>query len=262
MESLSDAHEFGDTGVVAAQVLHEYGHRAGLQAFWIIDAVEQFTDHPKGDPCGQQHSDLPNLYDDRGLEQALARAGAPGRFITSRPGEFAPAGERDELEVLVKVTDPVQAPTGPISLDVIRHERHLPDIKHVGEISKTLLLRQANARGFDDAAFLDRGGRLSEATIWNLAYWDGASVIWPEAEYLHGVTMQILARQLRALGVPQQTRAVRPTEIDERWSAAVMNSWTPGIPVSRIGDRQLVQEPAFPRLLHRAWARDSQNQLA
>lgn len=175
-------------------------------------------------------------------------------FISSRPGEFAPAGDSVDLDVLVKVTDPAQPPTGPLSLDVVEHERHLPRIKHVGEVSKTLLLRRANARGFDDAAFTDRSGRLSEATIWNLAFWDGTSVIWPRAEVLSGVTMQILDRRLRALGIPQQTRDVRLDDLGEHLTAVVMNSWTPGIPIARIGDRVLGQGNEFPRVLHSAHA--------
>jgi branched-subunit amino acid aminotransferase/4-amino-4-deoxychorismate lyase len=175
-------------------------------------------------------------------------------FVTSRPGEFAPASDSVDLDVLVKITDPAEPPTGPLSLDAVEHERHLPHVKHVGEVSKTLLLRRANARGFDDAAFTDRSGRLSEATIWNLAFWDGKSVIWPRAEVLTGVTMQILDRRLRALGIPQQTRDVRLDELGKHLSAVVMNSWTPGIPIARIGDTVLGQCDEFTRLLRSAHA--------
>jgi branched-subunit amino acid aminotransferase/4-amino-4-deoxychorismate lyase len=174
-------------------------------------------------------------------------------FVTSRPGEFAPAGDSVDLDVLVKITDPATPPPGPLSLDVVEHERHLPHVKHVGEVSKTLLLRRAKARGFDDAAFVDRSGRLSEATIWNLAFWDGESVIWPRAEILTGVTMQILDRRLRGLGIVQQTRDVRRDELGEHLSAVVMNSWTPGISISRIGDSLLGQDADFVRLLHSAY---------
>lgn len=174
-------------------------------------------------------------------------------FVTSRPGEFAPAGDSVDLDVLVKITDPATPPTGPFSLDVVEHERHLPHVKHVGEVSKTLLLRRAKARDYDDAAFIDRSGRLSEATIWNLAFWDGESVIWPRAEILTGVTMQILARRLRALGIAQQTRDVRREELGDNLSAVVMNSWTPGISISRIGDSPLAQDADFVRLLHSAY---------
>ncbi|WGW12482.1 aminotransferase class IV [Saxibacter everestensis] len=182
-------------------------------------------------------------------------------FITSHPGEFAPADDAPELDVLVKVTDPAQPPVGPLSLDVVRHERHLPQVKHVGEVGKTLFLRRANARGFDDAAFEDRVGRLSEATIWNLAFWDGESVIWPEADYLPGVTMQILARRLQSMAVRQQIREIRPTDMNDQFSAVVMNSWTPGIPVSRIGDKSMAQDATLSRLLDEAYTGEAQTRL-
>ncbi|MFD4207320.1 aminotransferase class IV family protein [Micromonospora tulbaghiae] len=161
-----------------------------------------------------------------------------------------------DLDVLVKVTDPATVPSGPLSLDVVEHERHLPHVKHVGEVSKTLLLRRASARGFDDAAFADRSGRLSEATIWNLAFWDGEAVIWPCAEVLPGVTMQILTRRLDALRVPQRTQEVRRGELGGRVAAAVVNSWTPGIAVARLGDEPLVQDQEFLRILHAAYAEE------
>jgi branched-subunit amino acid aminotransferase/4-amino-4-deoxychorismate lyase len=193
------------------------------------------------------------------LHRALATAAPDSSltcFVSSRPGEFARAGDDVDLDVLVKVTDPATPPAGPLSLDVVEHERHLPRVKHVGEVSKTLLLRRANAHGFDDAAFTDRSGRLSEATIWNLAFWDGRSVVWPRAEVLPGVTMRILARRLDAIGVPQRTEEIRPGDLDGTVAAAVMNSWSPGIPVARIGDRKLRQDQEFIETLHAVYAEE------
>lgn len=175
-------------------------------------------------------------------------------FFASRPGEFMPAGPVSAIDVLIKVTGPAKPPAGPMAFDVVRHERHLPHIKHVGEVSKTLYLRRANARGFDDAAFEDRAGRLSEATIWNLAFWDGESVIWPEADVLSGVTMQILVRRLEARGIPQQTRMVRQSDLAGSVSAVAMNSWTPGIVLTRLGEHQLKHDAGFTRLLHDVYA--------
>lgn len=177
-------------------------------------------------------------------------------FVSSRPGEFAVASDATALDVLVKVDGPAEAPTGPLTLDVIEHERHLPHIKHVGEVSKTLLLRRANAQGFDDAALTDRFGRLSEATIWNLAFWDGTSVIWPRADVLPGITMQILKRRLEILAVPQETREIRLSDLGDHLAAVVMNSWSPGIPVSQIGGTPLNQDSALPNLLHAAYAEE------
>ena len=65
----------------------------------------------------------------------------------------------------------------------------------MGEVAKTYLLREAASQGHDDAAFVDRRGRLSEATIWNLAFWDGESW-WPRAAMLGGTMMGIVRRQL------------------------------------------------------------------
>ncbi|WP_312979861.1 aminotransferase class IV family protein [Corynebacterium sp.] len=182
-------------------------------------------------------------------------------FITSRPGEFAPVGETPELDVLVKMTAPAQPPAGSLSLDIVRHERHLPEVKHAGEVAKTLFLRRANARGFDDAAFMDHNGRLSEATIWNLAFWDGGTVVWPEATSLPGVTMQILRRRLAAMGVPQQTRPVQLTDVEEQLSGVVMNSWSPGIPISQLGDVPLQVDSNFAEILAAAYEKEPQQRL-
>lgn len=178
-------------------------------------------------------------------------------YLSSRPGEFLPSHESATIDVLIKVSDPVVAPRGPLSVDAVEHERYLPHLKHVGEIAKTHFLRQAQARGFDDAAFEDRSGRLSEATIWNLALWDGASVLWPDAAHLPGVTMRILRRRLRARGVPQASRVMRRSDLNDGLAAVVMNSWSPGIPLARIGGQELNLDPTFPRLLAEAYAEEA-----
>ncbi len=177
-------------------------------------------------------------------------------FITSYPGEFAAPHSEVHLDVLTRITEAATPPHGPLALDVVAHQRDLPHVKHVGEVAKTLFLRQANVRGYDDAVFEDPEGRLSEATIWNMAFWDGSSVIWPEANILAGVTMQILKRQLTALGVDQKTHPIRRDESLGQLAGVVMNSWTPGIAVSRIGDRHLVADVDFTRLLHSAYKQE------
>ncbi|WP_233196720.1 aminotransferase class IV [Verrucosispora sp. ts21] len=154
-----------------------------------------------------------------------------------------------------RVDESLQGGTGAQqrALDVVSHQRDLAGIKHVGEVAKTWYLRQARARGFDDAVFEDGTGRLSEATIWNLAFWDGETVIWPHVDLLPGITMQILTRQLAHLGVAQQTRDIHRADLTENLAGVVMNSWTPAIPVSRLGDRLLADGTTFAHLLHEAY---------
>ncbi|MFJ3160168.1 aminotransferase class IV family protein [Streptomyces kanasensis] len=174
--------------------------------------------------------------------------------VHSPAGEFTVADPDETPALLVRTGPPAHGPAGPLSLVPVTHERFLPTVKHVGEPAKTHLLRRAAAQGFDDAVFLDRRGRLSEATIWNLAFWDGTSVVWPVADMLHGTTMGVLRRALRRLRVPQRRQEVTSADLPALAGAVVMNSWTPGVPVHRIGAVELPAAPSFVDLLHRAYA--------
>lgn len=97
-------------------------------------------------------------------------------------------------------------------------------------------------------------GGLGEASIWNLAFWNGAAVVWPEADILVGTTMAIVRRQLDRLGVAQRSQVLRLADLPGLAGAVVMNSWTPGVAVHRIGDVALPPAPAFVELLRRAYA--------
>jgi branched-subunit amino acid aminotransferase/4-amino-4-deoxychorismate lyase len=174
-----------------------------------------------------------------------------------RSGEFTAPGIEEEPAALVRTSPATDGPSGPLRLAAVEHERPLPTIKHVGEATKTHYLREAARQGFDDAAFVDRHGRLSEATIWNLAFWDGKSVIWPDAAMLPGVTMGIVSRQLEQLGIPQRREVVTLDSLHRFSGAAVMNSWTPGVSVTGIASVSLPEAPAFLQLLHRAYQNEA-----
>lgn len=173
--------------------------------------------------------------------------------IYAPAGEFTVARPDVALDVLIHTSPPASGPAGPLTLAAFEHERMLAAVKHVGEVAKTYYLRQAVAQGFGDAAFLDRCGRLSEGSIWNLAFWDGDAVVWPQAAMLTGTTMAIVRRQLDRLGVAQHERAVTLADLPALSGAVVMNSWTPGVPVSRIASVDLPEAPSFLALLHQAY---------
>ena len=198
------------------------------------------------------------LPDDRILD-GIRRAvidGPPDMSLTATVylprGEFMVDDMRAPPSVLVRTAPPSDGPAGPLRLWVVEHERHMPGIKHVGEWAKTYYLHQAVARGFDDAAFVDRHGRLSEATIWNLVFWDGEAVVWPRADKLTGTMMGIVQRQLARMGVPQRHDEIRPADLPRMAGAAVMNSWTPGVAVTAIGPAALPHADGFMALLRRA----------
>ncbi|MEV4097825.1 aminotransferase class IV family protein [Streptosporangium saharense] len=197
------------------------------------------------------------LPDDRVLAHLRTAIQAGPADLSLTATVYSPAGEftaaEAELALLVRTGPPATAPRGPLALTAVEYERVLPAVKHVGEVAKTYFLRQAVAQGFDDAAFVDRRGRLSEATIWNLAFWDGTAVVWPDAEKLGGITMGIVRRRLEHLGVPQRVQEITLADLPTLTGAVVMNSWSPGIPVTRIGHVPLPEAPAFVETLHEAY---------
>ncbi|MEU5878457.1 aminotransferase class IV family protein [Spirillospora sp. NPDC047279] len=199
------------------------------------------------------------MPDDRVLScvRAALEAGPADVSLTatmySSAAEVTAKGRDAEPDVLIRTGPPASGPEGPLRLTAVEHERALPAVKHVGEVSKTYFLRKAAEQGFDDAAFTDRRGRLSEATIWNLAFWDGTAVVWPDAAMLNGITMGIVRRRLDGLGVPQRVQEITLDDLPALAGAAVMNSWTPGVPVHGIGSAPLPEAPAFIALLHRAY---------
>lgn len=173
-------------------------------------------------------------------------------FPTS--GEFTAGSMTGELSVLVRSGPPANGPEGPLRLAAIEHQRPHAGIKHVGESGKTYFLHQAVRQGFDDAAFVDASGRLTEATIWNLGFWDGKAVIWPNGELLVGTMMSSVQRQLARQGVPQRYEDITLERLRGLAGAALMNSWTPGIAVTAVGSIELPQALSFVGLLHEARA--------
>lgn len=173
--------------------------------------------------------------------------------LFSRSGEFTAAGFGKEPAVLVRTGPASDGPEGPLRLASVVHERALPSIKHVGESAKTYYLQQAAQQGFDDAIFMNRDRRLSEATIWNLAFWDGDAVVWPEAPMLLGTTMSILQRQLDRFGIRQRQQEITLDHLESFAGAVVMNSWTPGVAVTAIDSTGIPEASRFMELLHQAY---------
>lgn len=173
--------------------------------------------------------------------------------VYSPAGEFTSAVGQHMPDILVRVSAPSNGPAGTLRLALVEHERMLPHLKHVGEVAKTYLLRQAVAQGFDDAAFLNTQGHVSEGTIWNLAFWDGQSVVWPQASMLRGTAMSIVQRQLLTMGIAQRDMPVGVHHLPSLKGAVVMNSWTPAITVRQLGATPIPEAAEFHALLHRAF---------
>ncbi|MEV4602059.1 aminotransferase class IV [Amycolatopsis sp. NPDC049253] len=171
-------------------------------------------------------------------------------LVSSRSSEEAPVMEP---EILVRTGPPHEHVADPIRLRSVRYQRDLPEVKHTGTFGLIHHSRQAVLAGYDDAVFIDHSGHLSEASIWNLGFLEGDTVVWPEAAVLPGITYLLLKERLAAAGVAQVTRRVHPRELPGFDAVFLTNSETVGRPVASVDGVVLRTDPAAARLLTEAY---------
>ncbi|MFG2049222.1 aminotransferase class IV [Micromonospora sp. NPDC048935] len=159
-----------------------------------------------------------------------------------------------DIDIMVSVDEPVDdAPGAPLRVRTVRYERELPQLKHLATLGLTFHRIHARQAGFDDVLFAGRDGSLLEGSVWNIAFWDGAQVVWPDGPLLAGITMQLLRLGLRRLGVADTTRKVTGESLNEMTSAAATNSHCPAQPIAAIDQTAFPGDHAFTALLRRAW---------
>ncbi|HWD03025.1 MAG TPA: aminotransferase class IV [Amycolatopsis sp.] len=185
---------------------------------------------------------------DADLVRGYVRRLVAGRGALSvRVLVFSRSGEDDAAmtpEVLVRTGPPHEHVADPIRLRSVRYRRDLPDVKHTGTFGLIYHSRQAVLAGYDDALFIDHSGHISEASIWNVGFLDGTTVVWPEAAVLPGITYLVLREQLAAAGIRQVTRRVHPRELPGFDAVFLTNSETFGRPVASVDGVALRSSPA------------------
>ncbi|MBX6767440.1 MAG: aminotransferase class IV family protein, partial [Actinomadura rubrobrunea] len=131
----------------------------------------------------------------RFIRQAIA--GRKGSFVV-RVTIFDPhldlgrPGGATSPHVLVTTRSAGDLPMPPLRVQARSYMRDMPEVKHVGLFGALWHRRNAQLQGFDDAVFVDGEGYISEGATWNIGFFDGSHVIWPNAEVLPGVTMRLL----------------------------------------------------------------------
>ncbi|MFC4035677.1 aminotransferase class IV family protein [Streptomyces polygonati] len=98
----------------------------------------------------------------------------------------------DDPHILVTQRPAGVLPLPPLSVQSTVYQRDLPEVKSVGLFGSLHHRRAAQLDGYDDALFVDAQGVISEGGTWNVGFFDGDRVIWPDAEALPGVTMLLL----------------------------------------------------------------------
>lgn len=162
------------------------------------------------------------------------------------------ARDFDYRQPLRPVTPDVLITLGPAAADnrpALRvksypFQRSQPHLKHVGTFPLFHYRRQALLDGYDDALFVGPDGTLSEGSIWNLGFWDGEVVVWPEAPALRGTCEQLLQAGLAEQGIPQRVRPVTLAEAGDFQAAFAANA--SGLQAIRgIDEAAYATDPAF-----------------
>lgn len=158
------------------------------------------------------------------------------------------------VDVLVSVSPPRAAPTSPLRVRAVVHERVLPHVKHIGTFGLFHHLRAARLAGFDDALFTTGAGEISEGSTWDIGFREHERVVWPTAPALHGITRRLVDAGLRARGIDVESRAVFVRDLERFRSAFALNSVGAALPIAAIGDLPLEVDAAFTALLADAHA--------
>jgi branched-subunit amino acid aminotransferase/4-amino-4-deoxychorismate lyase len=136
--------------------------------------------------------------------------------------------------VMVGVFDPPAPLASGVRLQSQFHEREAPHLKHAATFGLLRARRAARLAGFDDALFLNRDGRISEGTLWNIGFVIGEAVVWPEAAMLEGVAQALIQRGLDAAGVAQRTERLGLSDLPRFDGAFLCNSATPAAEIAAV----------------------------
>ncbi|WP_367127220.1 aminotransferase class IV [Saccharothrix sp. HUAS TT1] len=124
----------------------------------------------------------------------------------------------DAPSVMVVVRPPLTPPAAPQRLMSAPYTRPLPHVKHLGGFGQLHHRTLARRAGHDDA-LLTADGVVVEGSTANIAFLDGDDVVWPQADWLHGVTMQLLEQVM-----PTRREVIRSADVGRYRGAFLTNS--------------------------------------
>ena len=162
--------------------------------------------------------------------------------------------ERPVAADVLIATRPVRAPSsGSLRLKSMTCARVLPHLKHVGMFDVLQLSRQARIEGFDDVLLTTSAGAIAEGSTWNIGFWGGRRVTWPNAPALRGTTLQLIERGLREQGVESVSAPLHLDQLGGFRSAFMLNAGSVGPMIESIDAHALAAEDDVLRMLKAAW---------
>lgn len=152
------------------------------------------------------------------------------------------------------------ASASPLLLKSFAFVRPLPQVKHVATLPLFHYRRQAHKAGCDDALLVDgthADARVVEGSVWNICFWDGSEIIWPQAAALRGTTEQLLQAGLSEAGMAQRLRPVPLSEASRMQAAFALSvrglQTVGGIDAVRYAGSSPLAEQLAQILHARAW---------
>lgn len=160
----------------------------------------------------------------------------------------------DEPHILVTTRTAASGDPPPLRLATTRYDRDLPGVKHVGLLATLYHRRQSQLDGYDDVLFVNSASRVSEGATWNIAFVDSGRVLWPDADCLPGVTMQLVKDLLHQAGIPSDTTPIEPVDLPRFRSAFITNAAVGLRSISAINEQPFVEDPSLMSLLRKEYA--------
>ena len=155
--------------------------------------------------------------------------------------------------VIVTVRPPGGVPTTPQRLEPIVYQRPLAHIKRVGGFAEMDHTSLAQRHGYDGSLLTGPEGEISEGGIANIGFFDGPTVVWPNAPHLHGITMQLLEDTIAGRGMPSRRASVNVAEVPS-FDGAFLSNARGIVAVGTIGDQTLSVDEGRMRVLQDAYA--------
>lgn len=171
--------------------------------------------------------------------------------VFARGISFADMANLPKPDFTIKIRPMHATKPAPQRVRSSRHQRYLPEVKHVGTFSLFHEFRLAQQAGYDDVLFTDDDGWISEGSVWNIGFYDGERIVWPSAPALPGVEMRLLQD---SLAIPHETCPVHLKDTGDFRAAFMTNAIAGPTLIASIDDVTYDPDPRFAALLAEAHA--------
>ena len=136
------------------------------------------------------------------------------------------------------------------TVETYQYERFLPQVKSLNMLPSYIAYREAKAKGYYDALFIDRGGNIREGTRTNFYVIKGTTIITPPEEIvLSGVVRQTLLAVAPIHGFTIQEKEIPLSSVHNYDGAFLTSTSTKILPIHKIDEVVLPEIPAKLREL-------------